>query len=174
MTYRTQNYKESLASIKGLFLFLLVLPMPAIIVLAALTFGKRAPHAEIGLTIVMIAGLLGLLFLLPWLYYRGYRNLAFTLDEDGLTVRFLKTLHLCWAEILSVEKVRPAAIVGMRLCGLGWSVTHGLFSTKRGRAWLWLAGEPDAIFLKTPRRNYLFAPERIDEFLAICQSKIRR
>ncbi|MCL5269526.1 MAG: PH domain-containing protein [bacterium] len=173
MTYRTQNHQRSLSSVKGLFVLMVILAMPMVIVLTLVINARKTPRDGIDPGVVFIAGVLVLLFLLPWLYYRGFRNLTFALDDGGITIRFLRTLHITWSDIVSIQKVRPAAIVGMRLCGLGWTVTHGLFSTQLGRAWLWLADEPDALFLKTLKRNYLFAPERLDEFYETCQSRIR-
>src|SRR5690242_14525087 len=146
-TYRTQNYEKSLSAMRSLYLLLAVLALPAIICVTAINFAQKSPNQAILGGIFLIV-FVGFLMSLPWLYSRGFRNLSFTVDDQGLTVRFLRTLFIPWAEVVSVEKVRPGAIVGMRLCGLGWTVTHGLFSTKLGRAWLWLAGEPEALFLR--------------------------
>lgn len=173
-TYRTQKYDESIASIRSMFLLMAILPMPAVIIMSALAYKQKPSLPDIAAGAGFLVAFIALLMTLPWIYLRGFRNLRYTIDDAGLTIRFLKTLHIPWTDILSIEKVNPHRIVGMRLCGLGWSVSHGLFSTDLGRAWIWLAGENEALFIKTKRRNYLLAPERLDEFMNLAQAHIRR
>ena len=167
--FNTANAARVPRSIGKLGLLLGVVFMFPAVAMGVTAIGLREPRILLPLSLVAI-----LFAALHLTYATGYKRLLLTLDETGLTVRFLRTLRLEWREIRSVERIAPKQVVNWRLCGLGApGLLHGLFSLAGGgTAWVWLADENEALLLRTTRRNYVIAPELIDEADRLIRQRI--
>jgi hypothetical protein len=174
MIYRTANYQQVPANSRSLGLLIVFLVFP-VIAISILIFASRPQKIGDWSYAVLLMIPLGLLWSLLSLYKHAYRNLTYELTQEGLHVKFIRAITIPWPAIESIQRVNPLHIVHGRIWGLaGGDLMHGLYSTQFGRAWVWLAGEKEGIFIRTARRNYVIAPENIGEFEKSIESKIRK
>lgn len=169
--YRTQNYQQSLATMRNLFLL-----VPLILLGPMVLFGVIAATTKAHSWLVILGSPLLLLLpveLIVLLYYSGYKHLAYQIGEQGLKIRYLGTRFIPWSEIVSVEEVNPMRVVQGKIAGIAYGdLSQGFYSTTLGRAYVWLAGEKEGLFIRTPKRNYLIAPERLNDFISLIRSKV--
>lgn len=173
MVYRTGNFESAGALTRQMLVLLCALmfcPLMLMIVIS-LKYGRASMVLGIGCLMLVVLLILGI----AWLYGHAFRALTYTVTDRGLHIRYLGSSLIPWSEIQSMEKVQPFHLDLVRIYGLHFNdFCQGMFSSRLGRAQIWWVGEKEAVFLRTTKRNYLMAPENIEEFMHTVESRIGR
>jgi hypothetical protein len=174
MIYRTHNFQKTEAGVKSIAWLLVFVFFPVLIISIIAFSGNGSPQTPYLLGFFCTFPVL-LILGLRSAYRRAYRNLSYSIQPEGLLVKFYNKTLIPWDQIISFERVNPMLILNNKIRGLDFGeLNHGLFNTRLGCAWVWLAGEREGLFIRTSKRNYVIAPENLGEFEKEIQSRIHQ